>query len=115
MPYLWAAGLSGRIGLDLKSGVPVEVTLSDMGLDVQMAAMVEFEGHKDRWGFVFDGMYVNLGKATSTTSSENDEVEVKFDMTQQTYEFAGAYRVSEGKVPVDLLLGARGYFLSDGL
>ncbi|MCJ7440671.1 MAG: hypothetical protein MUO25_03715 [Thermoanaerobaculaceae bacterium] len=111
-PYLWAAGISGRIGLDLKSGVPVEVTLSDMLLDLQMAGMVEFEGHKDRWGFVFDGMYVNLGK---TTSLENDGVEVKFDMTQQIYEFAGAYRVSEGKVPVDLILGARGYFLSDGL
>jgi opacity protein-like surface antigen len=108
------AALSVAVALVLLPVAPAAAQ-SGLGLDVQMAAMVEFEGQKDRWGFVFDGMYVNLGKATSTTPSENNEVDVKFDMTQQTYEFAGTYRVSEGKVPVDLVLGARGYFLSDGL
>jgi hypothetical protein len=80
--------------------------------DLKIGGMAEFEGHKDRWGFIVDAMYLKLGR---TESLESTELEVKFDATQQIYGFAGAYRVSEGKVPVDLIFGARTYILDNTL
>jgi opacity protein-like surface antigen len=111
-PYLWLAGVSGRVGLGIGSGAPVEAKFSSLFQDLKMGLMASFEGRRDRWGFLFDGMYIKLG---ATSPLESPYVDATLDETQQIYQLGGTYRLNRGKVPVDLVLGARYFYLNTTL
>jgi predicted porin len=111
-PYLWLAGVSGRIGLGIGSGAPVEADFSSLFENLKGGLMAEFDGRKGRWGFLFDGMYIKLG---ATSPLESPYVDATLDETQQLYQLGGTYRVNEGEVPVDLVLGARYFYLNTTL
>jgi hypothetical protein len=111
-PYLWLAGVSGRVGLGIGSGQPAEAQFSSLLSHLQAGLMAGFEGRSDRWGFLFDGMYIKLG---ATSSLESPYVDANLDETQQMYQLSGTYRVNEGEVPVDLVLGARYFYLNTTL
>src|SRR5512136_2648614 len=111
-PYVWTAGVSGTIGLGLGSGAPVAADFSSLFSNLKMGLMADFEGRSDRWGFLFDGAYIKLG---ATSPLESPWVDATLDETQQIYQLDGTYRLSEGEIPVDIILGARYFYLNTTL
>jgi hypothetical protein len=111
-PYLWLAGVSGRVGLGIGSGAPVDAKFSSLFSNLKMGLMADFEGRSGRWGFLFDGMYIKLG---ATSPLESPYVDATLDEEQQIYQLSGMYRVNGGEVPVDLVLGAREFYLNTTL
>ena len=65
-PYMWATGISGSASVANLPEVPVDVSFSDIISDLDFAALGYVEGRKDRFGFAFDVMYVNLGPPVET-------------------------------------------------
>ena len=60
MPYLWAAGIEGN-GTVGGVTAPVDAAFTDLAEYLNFGAMARLEVWKDSWGFIFDGMYMNLG------------------------------------------------------
>jgi hypothetical protein len=106
-PYLWGAGLDGDVGIGRLPAQGVEASFSDIVSVLDIGLMGTFEGRKDRWGFVLDSFYLNLSESAPTPGASFGDAKV--DLTQQFYSLGGTYRVTRGKVPVDLLVGVR-YF-----
>jgi opacity protein-like surface antigen len=104
-PYLWAAGIDGDVQLGRLPKTNVDQSFSDILDQLDIGVMGTFEARKDRWGFLFDAMYIKLSADASTPGPLFDDVEV--DVIQQLYQFAGTYRVAEGRSTVDLVGGAR--------
>jgi len=57
-PYVWAAGVKANavIGSFESSG---EVDFIDLAKKLDVGVMLHFEGRKERWGFMLDGLYMN--------------------------------------------------------
>jgi len=104
-PYLWGAGINGDVGIGELSAQGVEASFSDIVNVLDIAFMGTFEGRRDRWGFVVDSIYFDLSNAAPTPATGFGEANV--DMTQKFYALAGTYRLTQGKVPVDLVVGVR--------
>jgi hypothetical protein len=107
-PYLWIAGVSGRTRLSGRVPLNNEDALFEDILDsLSGGFMGTFEARKDRWGFVFDLVYIQLSKQSRPIlDGRLGTVSAKLD--EALYQFAGAYRVSDDPaVAVDILLGVR--------
>jgi len=105
VPYLWAAGLDGDVKVGRLPVAGVEASFSDV-LDVlDFAFMTTFAGHKGRGGFLIDTMYMDLSDTAPTPDDVYGDADV--GLTQQMYSAAGTYRVTDGKVPIDILGGLR--------
>jgi len=105
VPYLWAAGLDGDVKVGRLPVAGVEASFSDV-LDVlDFAFMTTFAGHKDRGGFLIDTIYMDLSDTAPTPDDVYGDADV--GLTQQMYSAAGTYRVTDGKVPIDILGGLR--------
>jgi hypothetical protein len=64
-PYLWFHSASGDVTVRGQES-DLDLSFSDIWDELNIAAMLVFEGRKDRWGFVGEALYANLGKSTST-------------------------------------------------
>lgn len=104
-PYLWGAGLDGSVGIGNLPASSVDASFSDLFKVLDIGVMAVFEGRRDRWGFVVDAIYIKLSDTQATPNQLFGDA--KIEMQQQTYSLAGAYRVLEGDVAVDVNLGAR--------
>ena len=60
-PYVWMAGVKADAGVGPfeSSG---EADFIDLVKKLDIGAMLHFEGRKKRWGFILDGLYMNLGE-----------------------------------------------------
>jgi hypothetical protein len=61
IPYLFGANLEG----DLKVGsttVSTDVSFSDLLEDLDFGGFFMFEGHGERWGFMTDTAFIDLGE-----------------------------------------------------
>ena len=112
-PYLWMAGLKGDVAGPNLPQTDVNVSFSDIWNVLDFAAMGTFEARKDRWGFFVDGIYMKLSDSMTmsrtgagplgATLTANADVTIK-----QTLMSGGvAYRVLEGRTPVDVIGGLR--------
>jgi hypothetical protein len=61
VPYFWFAGIDGTVSVKGPGGGPVEKSFSDIISDFDIGLLGHFEGRKNRWGFAFDILYLNLG------------------------------------------------------
>jgi hypothetical protein len=117
-PYLWMAGLKGTTGIGSLTASGVEVSFSDILEMFEFGLMGTFEARKGRWGFLADAMYLKVSDSATrqvtvgpglglgpgpTTLTAN----VSFELVSQTYQFAGAYRLSEGLTAWDAIGGVR--------
>lgn len=119
-PYLWMAGLKGNVGIGDLTASGVEVSFSDLLDMFEFGLMGAFEARKGRWGLLVDAMYLKvsdsatrqatvgpglgLGPATLTAN-------VNFELVNQMYQFAGAYRLAEGPTAWDAVGGVRYNYL----
>jgi opacity protein-like surface antigen len=112
-PYIWGCGLDGQTAIGRLPAQGVEARFSDLVSVLQTAGMVGFTGQSETWGFLADAFYVDLAETTPTPQDVFGDAEVS--MTQQMYTAAGTLRVSSGKAPVDIVIGARYNDLSTDL
>jgi hypothetical protein len=85
-PYMWFISASGDVTVRGQES-DLDLSFSDIWDELNIAAMLVFEGRKNRWGFVGDALYANLGKSTST-----DVTGIKIDPTVKlSYLGAGGF------------------------
>ena len=103
--YGWLTGIDGTTG---PAGFPSEI---DAGFDdvfdvLEMAAALQFETRRGRWGFLADVFYAELGSSGTLPGPLQTEVDV--DFKQFLGEFIVLCRVTESPVSfVDLYAGIR--------
>ncbi len=105
-PYGWLTGLDGTVGGGgLTAGV--DAPFFDEILDnLKMAAAVDIEARYDRWGFIIDGFYADLGAGGSIPGNAYKSASV--DLKQFIGQASVAYRIYETpKGFVDVFAGAR--------
>lgn len=112
-PYLWVAGIKADVQARDLPQTSADVSFSELLNHLDMAAMGAFEARKDRWGFLFDGLYMKLSDSGTSTNTGPGPAgaasSVDADVTIKASILSGAvaYRVLEGSTPVDLIGGAR--------
>jgi hypothetical protein len=106
VPYVWAAGISGDLSHDrLPRDIVVNAPFRDVLGNLDIGAMVAFEGHKGRVGFLLDGLYVKL---SSDARVPLVGLPVSLGSTTFTGLAAGQYRLVEDRVgSLDLVAGVR--------
>jgi hypothetical protein len=112
-PYFWLSGLETDIKTVLFPEQSSYVSFSELSKYVNLGLAGMFEARKDRWGFLMDGMYVDLG--TTKVQSGKMPGDVDVTLINANFSLAGLARVVEGKAVVDLLAGARYNYMSSEL
>ena len=102
MPYLWAAGMKGDVGVGRIAVDGVEMSFPDIAKSLRAGFMGSLEGRKGEWGFLADMIYMQVHQKHPATRGFTGDVDAK--MTQQAYSLAAIWRASPA---VDLLAGAR--------
>jgi hypothetical protein len=104
-PYGWLTGLQGTTGV-AGYDVGFDVGFDDIIDNIKMAAALQFEARKGRWGILVDGFYSELTGGSNPPGPLYSTVDA--EMQQLIGELAVAYRILEGPHGfVDLLAGAR--------
>jgi hypothetical protein len=104
-PYGWLTGIDGSSG---PAGYAADI---DAGFDdvfdvLEMAAALQFEARRGRWGIIADAFYAELG--SSGTLPGPLETDIDLDFEQFLGELVVSYRVSEcSRSFVDLYAGIR--------
>ena len=104
-PYVWAPSLSGDVGLKGASA-DVDLPISDLLQDLEMAGMLGMEVRKDRLGLLADGVYYRFTTEADTPGNflKTIDTTIKFGML----DLAVAYRVVDvDRGWLDLLAGGR--------
>ena len=104
-PYLWAAGMQGDVGVGRIDMQGVETSFSGIAKSLRAGFMGAFEGRKDRFGFLFDAIFMQLSQTKPAPAGFLGDVHAK--PVQQAYTIAGTWRVVDGNAPVDLVAGVR--------
>jgi hypothetical protein len=112
-PYFWLSGLETNIKVGLVPEQSTYVSFSELSKLVHVGLAGQFEARKDRWGFLIDAMYVDLG--TTKVQSGKMPGDVDVTMKQSSFSLAGLARVVEGKAAVDLFAGVRYSYMSSDL
>jgi hypothetical protein len=112
-PYFWASGLKTDIKTGLQPEKSTEVSFSELSKLVHFGLASMFEARKDRWGFLIDGSYVDLGTTVAQSGTMPGDVDVT--LKNGNFSLAGLARVVEGQAAVDLLAGARYNYMDSSL
>jgi hypothetical protein len=110
-PYLFGSSLTGTTGTS-NVRAAVDMSFGDILDHLDSGFMAMFEARKGPWGFVFDGVYFKL-KDEKTRSWEgpggigSGTGELQATMTQQIYQLAVTYRLSDAASKLDLVGAAR--------
>lgn len=110
-PYLWAAGLNGNTRIANTPQANIDMSPSDVLKNLDFGLMGAFEARHGRWGVFSDYIYAKLSDAASGNVAlrrgPGIDVNVNAKLRQTIFALAGEYRIVEGRVPVDVLAGAR--------
>jgi hypothetical protein len=109
--YLWGADISGQT----VRGTEVEVGLSDLLDNLEMAFMGSFAARKNKWALLTDVVYLDLGAdKTVDVSIPVGPIQIpvttsaSLDLQGLVLQFVGGYSLySEGSSRLDLIGGAR--------
>lgn len=110
-PYLWGSAMKGDVRTPAVPSTKVDMSFSDILDIMDFGAMGAFEARKGRWGLLFDGMYfeVSDGATVSRTGPLGNTLTASANLqVEQTLLAAAlAYRVAEGRTPLDVIGGMR--------
>lgn len=109
MPYLWAAGMKGDLGIGSLQANGIEQSFSDITKSLRVGFMGSLEGRKGEFGFLVDAVGMTLHQKKAAPRGFLGDVDAK--PTQQAYALAGMWRVSDGVTPIDLVGGVRSNYV----
>src|SRR5262245_52337304 len=106
-PYLWGAGLQGRVGVGQALSAPIDLSFGDTLEALDFAFMGVVEARKDRFGFSADLAHLNLG--AGITGPVDGRLGLGADVRTSTLEGVVTYRAfaSRSGSFVEMLAGAR--------
>jgi len=110
-PYLFGAGMSGTAGVGGVSA-DVDASFGDILENFDSGFMMMVEARKGPWGFGFDGIYFRL-KDQKTSSWQGPggigsaTGDLEATMTEQVYQLAAMYRLSDAAIKIDAIGAAR--------
>jgi len=112
-PYIWGVAMRGEVQGGALPAINIDMSFSDILDNLDAGFLGAFEARKGRWGMLFDAIYLKLKDsatasrtgpgpigATATASAE-------LEVAQTMLAAAVAYRVVEGRAPIDVLGGLR--------
>jgi len=112
-PYIWGAAMSGKVEAGALPAIDVEMSFSDILDNLDAGLMGAFEARKGRWGLLFDAIYMKL-EASGTASRTGPgpigataTASADLELTQKMFAAAVAYRMQEGRAPIDVIGGLR--------
>lgn len=113
-PYMWFAGLEGTVTVRGIVEVPVDLSFSDVISNFDIGLLGHFEGRKNRAGFAFDTLYLNLGAPVAENAALLGGLGISADVRLLMVEGLGFYRAATGgssdnPAHLDVIVGAR-YF-----
>jgi hypothetical protein len=110
-PYLWAAGLSGRVGVFGKQPVDLDLSFSDILDGLKFSGMVTGDATNGTWGVFGDLIYLNAAADQTITRDVvgiPKTLNAAVDVESLTATLMGEYRVPlEGPMTIDVMAGAR--------
>jgi len=112
-PYFWGAGMKGEVQGGTLPTISTDVGISDILEVLDFGLMGAFEARKDRWGLLFDLVYMDLssGGAASRTGpgpiGATATANANVGMKQTVFSVAAVYRTVKGASPVDVIGGLR--------
>jgi len=113
MPYLWAAGMEGDVGVRQLTAQGAAMSFPDIMKSLRAGFMGSLEGRNGAFGFYADAIYMQLHQKHPATHGFLGDVDAK--PTQQAYALAGTWRAIPGEQPVDLFLGIRSNYVKVNL
>lgn len=103
-PYFMATNIDGDAAIGRATGIDVAVDTSDILENLELAAMVHFEGlHSSNWGFMLDYGFMKLGSDLSNPLGGVTDVTVR----QGIFEAFGFHRVESDHGYLDIYAGLR--------
>ncbi len=105
-PYIWGTGMSGKVAVGTPQGElesDVHLSFGDLLNNLDMGAMVSYEGGNDHWVVLGDLIYMNLGTAT-TAGQGPVSVQSSANIEQTMVEADAGYKITTG---ISLFVGAR--------
>lgn len=110
-PYVWGAAMKGDVQAGMLPRTTVDMSFADIVEVLDAAGMVAFEAWKDGWGVLLDVIYLEVSdsaKASRMGPAGNTLTATAALQQQMTLLSAAiAYRMAEGRAPVDILGGLR--------
>ena len=112
-PYIWGAGMDGSVGAGELPPLNVDMSFSDILEHLDAGLMGAFEARKGRWGLLLDAIYMKLEDSATATRTGSGPVgatataSALLEVRQTTYAAALAYRLREGRAPLDVVGGVR--------
>jgi hypothetical protein len=100
-PYLFAANIDGMLTVG-NVEVDTDVSFSDLLNSLDFGAMLLFEGHHGRYGFLLDSAYMDLSEDGKGSEGVEREAELRMGIVS----LAGLWRVAPTS-PCELALGLR--------
>jgi opacity protein-like surface antigen len=105
-PYIWASGMTGKVAVGTPQGSlesDVDLNFGDIVSNLDMGAMVSYEGGRDRWVLLGDLIYMKLG-ASDTSTVSDVSVRASTNIEQTMGEADVGYKITEN---IALFAGAR--------
>ena len=115
-PYMWFLSASGDVTVKGQKS-DLDLSFNDIWDELNIAAMLAFEGRKGRWGFYGDIIGANLGKSTKVDGIKIDPTVKLFWMTAGSSYRLGTWNLSDAAskeaptVTVDAFAGVRYTYL----
>jgi len=101
VPYGWGAGLDCDVTIRGQESSS-DASVTDILENIEFAGMLRYEGHSDRWGVMFDALYLGMGFPSDRTAAE-------LDIDAVVLELDGSWHANEH---FEVIFGARYYDLS---
>jgi opacity protein-like surface antigen len=92
-PYIWAAGVDVDTTTVKGRQATGEFEFGDILDNLDFAGSIHFEGWKEKWGFIFDAFYVDLGTEARLTPRIGPKIDADIDVRQTSIELAAGYRI----------------------
>jgi opacity protein-like surface antigen len=107
-PYLWATRMKGDVSAGQLPEMTMDMKFSDI-LDVlDFGFMTAAEIRKERLGFLFDGLYMNVSDSVDAQSRDGAvSVSAEAEVKQTMLALAVAWRVLEERLSLDAVGGMR--------
>ena len=116
-PYLFMLAISGDVEVGPLTP-SVDVSFSDVLDALQFAMAARFEGHKNRWGFFVDGLYMDLEADTTL-----GRISIEDELQMAAVEFGASYVLWESSrktgnksaLSLEILGGGRWWYVKNEL